>query len=235
MSNLWWQTHRMMIRGARGPDVVRAQSALNDMGASPQLTPDGAFGENTERAVREFQDMFNLEPDGKLGPVTQSVLFTGSYRVELVRPPFVAQGNPHRCWAACLEAVLGVSWMGRPRRTMAQLATTYAAHIGAHGDITVGGLTGVVATDFNFVPIFVGTTIRAEGLLRALRGRKPILIVDNSSGAIMHARIIYGVKIRAGAIDVLMMDPMAGYVEIPIGGLQSLSRIGLFAPREASI
>lgn len=235
MSNLWWQNHRLMTKGARGPDVEKAQRALNDFGADPELDPDGVFGGKTETAVIAFQELMNLDPDGKLGPVTQSVLMTGSYRFELRQPPHIPQGTPNLCWAACLEAVLGVSWLGRPKRTISELRTTYAAHLGMDGEIDVAGLKTVVAVDFSFKEILTGGTIRAEGLLKALRGHKPILIVDNSTGSIMHTRVIYGVKISKGDIDVLMMDPMAGHVPVALGSLQGLTRIGLFAPNEVKI
>jgi hypothetical protein len=48
----------------------------------------------------------------------------------------------------------------------------------------------------------------------------------------MHTRVIYGVRIQRGAIDFLLMDPMSGYTEIPIGNIQALTTIGLFSPNE---
>lgn len=235
MSNLWWQNHRLLQRGARGPDVERMQRALNDSGYTPRLVPDGDFGGLTEAAVIWFQGMMNLVEDGKLGPVTQSVLVAGSYRFELSRPPHVPQGTAFLCWAACLESVLKSSWLGRPQRTVADLQSDYSAHLNANGGIGVTPLRDVVGADLRFRPILDGEHVRAESLLRVLGSRKPIILIDNSTGGVMHARVVYGVQIRRGAIDVLMMDPLVGHVVIPIGSIQALTRMGFFAPNEVPI
>ena len=62
-------------RGSQGPNVVRIQVILNRIGknypAIPRISPvDGIFGEQTERAVRAFQQIFNLTPDGIVGKAT---------------------------------------------------------------------------------------------------------------------------------------------------------------------
>jgi peptidoglycan hydrolase-like protein with peptidoglycan-binding domain len=35
---------------------------------------DGIFGSDTKEAVMEYQDKNNLEPDGKVGPLTRNSL-----------------------------------------------------------------------------------------------------------------------------------------------------------------
>ena len=79
--------------GAVGDDVLRIQVMLNRISqnypAIPKISPvTGAFGEPTEAAVREFQRIFNLTPDGVVGKATwyQMVyLYTGVLRLsELV-------------------------------------------------------------------------------------------------------------------------------------------------------
>lgn len=62
-------------RGSSGPNVVVVQVELNrisqDYPAIPKLaTVDGIYGSRTEAAVRKFQQIFNLEPDGIVGKAT---------------------------------------------------------------------------------------------------------------------------------------------------------------------
>lgn len=62
-------------RGSTGPSVVTVQVSLNRIAqnypAIPKIpTVDGIFGSRTEAAVRKFQEIFNLTPDGIVGPST---------------------------------------------------------------------------------------------------------------------------------------------------------------------
>jgi len=62
-------------RGTTGPSVVSVQASLNRISQSYPAIPkipvvDGIFGVRTENAVRKFQDVFNLTPDGVVGPST---------------------------------------------------------------------------------------------------------------------------------------------------------------------
>ena len=62
-------------RGTSGPSVVVIQVELNRISqnypAIPKLaTVDGIFGSRTEASVRKFQEVFNLTPDGVVGPAT---------------------------------------------------------------------------------------------------------------------------------------------------------------------
>jgi len=61
--------------GSTGPYVTSVQSALNTIAqnypAIPKISPvDGVFGDSTEAAVRAFQQIFSLQPDGIVGPAT---------------------------------------------------------------------------------------------------------------------------------------------------------------------
>ncbi len=61
--------------GSAGEDVLQIQGALNRISrnypAIPKISPlDGLFGEGTESAVREFQKIFGLAPDGIVGSAT---------------------------------------------------------------------------------------------------------------------------------------------------------------------
>ena len=62
-------------RGSSGPNVVVIQVELNRISqnypAIPKLeTVDGIFGSRTEAAVRRFQEIFGLTPDGIVGKAT---------------------------------------------------------------------------------------------------------------------------------------------------------------------
>jgi peptidoglycan hydrolase-like protein with peptidoglycan-binding domain len=62
-------------RGTTGPSVVTLQVSLNRISQSYPAIPkipavDGIFGVRTENAVKKFQEIFNLTPDGVVGPAT---------------------------------------------------------------------------------------------------------------------------------------------------------------------
>lgn len=76
-------------RGDTGPFVTVIQRELNLISQNypliPKINPvDGVFGENTEEAVRTFQEIFNLTPDGIVGKATWYrliYLYTGILRL----------------------------------------------------------------------------------------------------------------------------------------------------------
>ena len=62
-------------RGTTGPSVVTLQVSLNRISQSYPAIPkipavDGIFGVRTENAVKKFQEIFNLTPDGVVGQAT---------------------------------------------------------------------------------------------------------------------------------------------------------------------
>ena len=62
-------------RGFSGPSVLVVQVSLNRISQNypsiPKISPvDGIFGAQTEAAVRRFQEVFDLEPDGVVGTAT---------------------------------------------------------------------------------------------------------------------------------------------------------------------
>ena len=62
-------------QGSRGPNVVTVQVELNRIAQNYPAIPkipvvDGIYGPRTEAAVRKFQEIFNLTPDGIVGPAT---------------------------------------------------------------------------------------------------------------------------------------------------------------------
>ena len=61
--------------GSSGPNVVIIQTELNRISQNYPAIPkipavDGIFGSRTEAAVRKFQEVFNLTPDGIVGKAT---------------------------------------------------------------------------------------------------------------------------------------------------------------------
>lgn len=67
--------YRSLRLGNFGNDVRSVQLRLNRISANypaiPKIYPvDGVFGINTENAVKEFQRIFDLTPDGIVGPAT---------------------------------------------------------------------------------------------------------------------------------------------------------------------
>ena len=62
-------------RGSTGPNVVIVQVELNRIAQSYPAIPkvpvvDGIYGSRTEASVRAFQEVFDLTPDGIVGPAT---------------------------------------------------------------------------------------------------------------------------------------------------------------------
>ena len=76
-------------RGDSGGSVVIIQESLNEISNDYPLIPkidpvDGVFGENTENAVKTFQEIFNLTPDGVVGRATWNkmiMLYVGIQRL----------------------------------------------------------------------------------------------------------------------------------------------------------
>jgi N-acetylmuramoyl-L-alanine amidase len=62
---------RLLKKGSKGDDVKAIQSALH-------CYPDGIFGNLTEEAVRDFQELHGLGVDGIVGPLTWEAIFTDS-------------------------------------------------------------------------------------------------------------------------------------------------------------
>ncbi len=66
-----------LARGSKGPDVVKLQEALIELGYL-NSEADGDYGPKTVNAVISFQSNNNLSADGIAGQKTQEALFSGS-------------------------------------------------------------------------------------------------------------------------------------------------------------
>jgi len=68
-----------LTRGLQAPPVRQLQLMLNRVSrnypAIPKIEPDGIYGESTEQAVRRFQKIFGLTPDGIVGKATWNRLY----------------------------------------------------------------------------------------------------------------------------------------------------------------
>ncbi|WP_054967252.1 peptidoglycan-binding domain-containing protein [Alicyclobacillus ferrooxydans] len=71
-----WTNQRTISNGDQGGDVLGAQSVLHFMGflTGTVSVIDGAFGPNTESAVKAYQSAYGLSVDGIVGPNTWSSL-----------------------------------------------------------------------------------------------------------------------------------------------------------------
>jgi peptidoglycan hydrolase-like protein with peptidoglycan-binding domain len=81
----------VLRRDSTGEDVFLLQQRLNATRNIPgvglnALVADGIFGPNTERAVRRFQEVFNLTVDGTVGPQTWAALIRFSLPDDLSPP-----------------------------------------------------------------------------------------------------------------------------------------------------
>ncbi len=97
---------RLLAIGSRGQAVEKVQQALIDAGFPlPQFGPDGIFGQETKRALEDFQRASGLtgrDVDGIVGPVTMGLLdgrFTGTTPPQLTPPttppvPTTPPGTP---------------------------------------------------------------------------------------------------------------------------------------------
>jgi Putative peptidoglycan binding domain len=63
--------------GSSGPEVTHVQQQLSDIGFP--IGVDGTFGAMTDEAVRGFQLVVRLRPDGVVGPTTKTALDEGHW------------------------------------------------------------------------------------------------------------------------------------------------------------
>jgi len=101
----------ILRNGSRGTEVVELQNLLNSSTTpSPNLQPDGIFGQNTRRAVLAVQRANWLVADSEVGPCTWATL-RGTERYNILhRVTLVAQQDPSACWLAATSMLLSQSF-----------------------------------------------------------------------------------------------------------------------------
>src|SRR5262249_61308944 len=83
--------------GSRGAEVRTLQNLLNRvLHPSPNLVPDGIFGQRTYNAVITFQRQHNLVPDGIVGPRTWAALEQAGQQPPPPPPPSGGTSFPLR-------------------------------------------------------------------------------------------------------------------------------------------
>jgi N-acetyl-anhydromuramyl-L-alanine amidase AmpD len=101
--NLDYASYQTLANGSSGPQVKAAQHLLNTSGHDAG-TVDGAFGANTERAVRAFQQARGLSVDGKVGPRTWTALLSAGTKTTVRQG---SSGEPVSRLQRALTAALG--------------------------------------------------------------------------------------------------------------------------------
>ena len=77
-------TYPTIRRGARGDIVIQLQDLLAKAGSNLQI--DGIFGSGTQSAVRAFQNKYDLEVDGIVGPKTWTKLLEVAGNIHVSTP-----------------------------------------------------------------------------------------------------------------------------------------------------
>lgn len=80
---------QLVAPGSSGPQVLRLQTLLKELGAQRPLSP-GYYDEATEQAVAEFQRRMGLAVDGIVGPLTKIFLYQ---RGSGYSPPKLKEGG----------------------------------------------------------------------------------------------------------------------------------------------
>ncbi len=101
LENIWnrrahilWKDHerfrRSMGPGSGGPAVLRLQALLREAGVYEGIV-NGIYGDDSEQAVRNFQERNSLLADGIAGPITQIMLYNGFERFN--RPVLIGKAG----------------------------------------------------------------------------------------------------------------------------------------------
>lgn len=133
-------------RGSSGPNVVVIQVELNRISqnypAIPKLANvDGIFGSRTEDAVRKFQQIFNLTPDGIVGKATWYALirlYTAVTRLSELR----SQGQQFYSVSWSPPNSLSQGSTGDKVRTLQYMLSVLSEYISQIPSIAVDGIYG---------------------------------------------------------------------------------------------
>ena len=133
-------------RGSSGPSVVTLQVALNRIAQNYPAIPkvanvDGIYGSRTESSVRAFQQIFNLTPDGIVGPSTWYAvvrLYTAVTRLSELR----SQGQQFYSINWSPPNALQVGSTGDKVRLLQYMLSILASYISYIPSVTVDGTYG---------------------------------------------------------------------------------------------
>lgn len=133
-------------RGSSGPSVVVVQTELNRISqnypAIPKLANiDGIYGSRTEEAVRRFQQIFDLEPDGVVGPGTWYALvrlYTAVTNLSELR----SQGQQFYSINWSYPNALNEGDTGDKVRHLQYMLSVLSAYIQSIPDLEVDGIFG---------------------------------------------------------------------------------------------
>ncbi len=132
--------------GSTGPNVVVVQTSLNRISQNYPAIPkipavDGIFGSRTENAVRAFQRIFGLTPDGIVGPATWYEivrLYTGVNALSELR----SQGQQFYAINWSSPNALQVGDTGDKVRQLQYMLSVLSAYIAEIPPVTVDGIFG---------------------------------------------------------------------------------------------
>lgn len=132
--------------GSTGPNVVTLQVALNRIAqnypAIPKISAvDGIFGSRTEASVRAFQRIFNLTPDGIVGPATWYAvvrLYTAVTALSELR----SQGQQFYAINWSPPGGLQVGDTGEKVRLLQYMLSVLSSYISSIPPVTVDGIYG---------------------------------------------------------------------------------------------
>lgn len=200
----------VLMRGQRGPEVVRLQQLLNrQTNPSFRLVADGDFGPATERAVRRFQEARHLPVDGQVGRQTWQALLSSTGSLGDVVHQATAAPSPaqrQRGESAAPSASTPPAsarepvWMPVARAEMGQEELTRAGEhnpriIAYHATTSLRAQTDEIAWCSSFVN-WVMQQVNIEG--------------TGSAGAASWLRWGQACEARAGAIIVIRNQAAAG-------------------------
>ncbi len=142
---------KIISLGAVGPDVVVIQSELNRIAQNYPAIPkvpvvDGVFGVQTQAAVKKFQEVFNLMPDGIVGKATWYALVR-LYTAVLSLSELRSQGQKYYINSWAVGDPIRQGDRGRKVEQLQYMLRVLSAYITDIPPIQVDGIFGPATTD----------------------------------------------------------------------------------------
>ena len=233
--------------GAANDDVRVAQIRLNRISANYPSIPkivraDGIFGNDTEAAVRRFQEIFNLTPDGVIGRATwyriQNVyigvkrlndLYSEGIRLDEVTDQYPGVLQAGDSGNAVLNLQFFIAYLSQYYETIPPVAID-----GSFGESTRAAVEDVQRTFGLPVDGVVGE-VTWDQIYRAYRGIVDTVPREYTEGS----TVPYGgIPLRVGAEspDVRLLQEYLNYVAETYTEIPTVNPTGYFGPRtEAAV